>query len=154
MNSDYNFINNYSNQSQLPNSYTQNQQSQNNINNNNSLFYNNNNNNNNNNINNNLNNNNNNNNNNYYDSINLENMDYKNHNMIIDSPRSIYICRSHGIEMEDLYYYNFFEYRNMHPEIIPLNLDIQKSHFYHDQGIREITLSKLIRERRDLIKQE
>ena len=81
-------------------------------------------------------------------------MDYKNHNMIIDSPRSIYICRSHGIEMEDLYYYNFFEYRNMHPDIIPLNLDIQKSHFYHDQGIREITLSKLIRERRDLIKQE
>ena len=86
--------------------------------------------------------------------LNFENFDYTNHTAAINSPRSVSLMRESGILMQDLYFYNFYEYREMHPEIIPLSLEIQKSHFYHMQGIREDTLRKLIQERRDLIHKE
>ena len=87
-------------------------------------------------------------------SINLENMDYTNHQMILTSPRSIQVCRQNGVDIKDLYFYNFYEFREMHPELTSLNLEIQKSHYFHDQGVREVLVSKLIRQRRELINKE
>ena len=83
--------------------------------------------------------------------INLENIDWRNHSMKISSPHSKHIMRENNIEEEDLYLYDFFEYRELHPEIIPLSLDIQKSHFYNDLNKREERLSKLIQLRRQLL---
>ena len=87
-------------------------------------------------------------------SINLENMDYTDHQMILTSPRSIQVCRQNGVDIKDLYFYNFYEFREMHPELTSLNLEIQKSHYFHDQGVREVLVSKLIRQRRELINKE
>jgi len=87
-------------------------------------------------------------------SINLENMDYTDHKMILTSPRSIQVCRQNGVDIKDLYFYNFYEFREMHPELTSLNLEIQKSHYFHDQGVREVLVSKLIRQRRELINKE
>ena len=87
-------------------------------------------------------------------SINLENMDYTDHKMILTSPRSIQVCRQNGVDIKDLYFYNFYEFREMHPELTSLNLEIQKSHYFHDQGVREVLVSKLIRQRRELINEE
>ena len=87
-------------------------------------------------------------------SLNLENTDYTNHSAYINSPRSLSLMKERGLLMEDLYFYNFYEYREMHPEIIPLSLEIQKSHFYHMQGIREETLRLMIEERRQIIRNE
>ena len=87
-------------------------------------------------------------------SINLENMDYTNHQMILTSPRSIQVCRQNGVDIKDLYFYNFYEFREMHPELTSLNLEIQKSHYFHDQGVREVLVSKLIRQRKELINKE
>ena len=87
-------------------------------------------------------------------SINLENMDYTNHQMILTSPHSIQVCRQNGVDIKDLYFYNFYEFREMHPELTSLNLEIQKSHYFHDQGVREVLVSKLIRQRRELINKE
>ena len=87
-------------------------------------------------------------------SINLENMDYTNHQMILTSPRSIQVCRQNGVDIKDLYFYNFYEFREMHPELTSLNLEIQKSHYFHDQGVREVLVSKLIRQRREFINKE
>ena len=87
-------------------------------------------------------------------SINLENMDYTNQEMILTSPRSIQVCRQNGVDIKDLYFYNFYEFREMHPELTSLNLEIQKSHYFHDQGVREVLVSKLIRQRRELINKE
>ena len=87
-------------------------------------------------------------------SINLENMDYTNHKMILTSPRSIEVCRQKGVDIKDLYFYNFYEFRKMHPELTSLNIEIQKSHYFHEQGVREVLLSQLIRERRELINNE
>ena len=84
-------------------------------------------------------------------SINLENMDYRDHEMNLTSPRSLNICRQNGVSIKDLYFYNFYEYRDMHPEIKSLSIEIQQSHYFHDQGVREVLLGKLIRERRELI---
>ena len=50
-------------------------------------------------------------------SINLENMDYTDHQMILTSPRSIQVCRQNGIDVKDLYFYNFYEFREMHHEL-------------------------------------
>ena len=87
-------------------------------------------------------------------SINLENMNYNDHQMILTSPRSIQVCRQNGVDIKDLYFYNFYEFREMHPELTSLNLEIQKSHYFHDQGVREVLVSKLIRQRRELINKE
>ena len=87
-------------------------------------------------------------------SINLENIDYTNHEMILTSPRSIQICRQNGVDVKDLYFYNSYEFRKMHPELTSLNLEIQKSHYFHEQGVREVLIGKLIRQRRDLIAKE
>ena len=87
-------------------------------------------------------------------SINLENMDYTDHQMILTSPRSITICRQRGVDIKDLYFYNFYEFREMHPELTSLNIEIQKSHYFHEQGVREALLGELIRERRKLINSE
>ena len=87
-------------------------------------------------------------------SINLENMDYTNHEMILTSPRSIQICRQKGVDVKDLYFYNFYEFREMHPELTSLNIEIQKSHYFHEQGVREVLLGELIRARRSLINSE
>lgn len=87
-------------------------------------------------------------------SINLENMDYTDHQMILTSPRSIQVCRQNGVDIKDLYFYNFYEFREMHPELTSLNLEIQKSHYFHDQGVREVLVSKLKRQRRELINKE
>ena len=87
-------------------------------------------------------------------SINLENMDYHDHQMILTSPRSKNVCLKNGVDMKDLYFYNFFEYRQMHPELTALNLEIQQSHYFHEQAAREVLLSKLIRERREIIDDE
>ena len=76
-------------------------------------------------------------------SINLENMNYNDHQMILTSPRSIQVCRQNGVDIKDLYFYNFYEFREMHPELTSLNLEIQKSHYFHEQGIREVLVSKL-----------
>ena len=84
-------------------------------------------------------------------SINLENMDYTDHQMILTSPRSIQVCRQNGIDVKDLYFYNFYEFREMHPELTSLNIEIQKSHYFHEQGVREVLVGKLIRQRRELI---
>ena len=84
-------------------------------------------------------------------SINLENMDYTDHQMILTSPRSIQVCRQNGVDIKDLYFYNFYEFREMHPELTSLNIEIQKSHYFHEQGVREVLVSKLIRQRRELI---
>ena len=83
--------------------------------------------------------------------INLENMDWRNHSMRISSPHSLHIMRENNIEMEELYLFDFFEFREKHPEIIPLNLEIQKSHYYNDLNIREEKLKILIKARRDLL---
>ena len=87
-------------------------------------------------------------------SINLENMDYTDHQMILTSPRSITICRQRGVDIKDLYFYNFYEFREKHPELTSLNIEIQKSHYFHEQGVREALLGELIRERRKLINSE
>ena len=87
-------------------------------------------------------------------SINLENMDYTDHQMILTSPRSIQVCRQRGVDIKDLYFYNFYELREMHPELTSLNLEIQKSHYFHKQGVREVLLGELIRSRRALINSE
>ena len=87
-------------------------------------------------------------------SINLENMNYNGHQMILTSPRSIQVCRQNGVDIKDLYFYNFYEFREMHPELTSLNLEIQKSHYFHEQEVREVLVSKLIRQRRELINKE
>ena len=87
-------------------------------------------------------------------SINLENMDYTDHQMILTSPRSIQVCRQRGVDVKDLYFYNFYEFRDMHPELTSLNIEIQKSHYFHEQGVREVLLGELIRARRSLINSE
>ena len=87
-------------------------------------------------------------------SINLENMDYSDHQMILTSPRSIQVCRQNGVDIKDLYFYNFYEFREMHPELTSLNIEIQKSHYFHEQGVREVLLSQLIRQRREIINTE
>ena len=87
-------------------------------------------------------------------SINLENMDYTDHQMILTSPRSITICRQRGVDIKDLYFYNFYEFREMHPELTSLNIEIQKSHYFHEQGVRDALLGELKRERRKLINSE
>ena len=56
-------------------------------------------------------------------SINLENINLHDHEMKLNSPRS-------------------------------LNIEIQQSHFFHEQGVREVLLGKLIRQRRELIDNE
>ena len=86
--------------------------------------------------------------------INLENCDYTNHRSYINSPRSKTLMNENGISMEDLYFYNFYQFRDLHPELIPLSLDLQKSHFYFQQDIRQETLTKLIMARRELIRKE
>ena len=87
-------------------------------------------------------------------SINLENMNYSDHKMIINSPRSLNVCRQNNVDMTDLYYYDFHEFRMKHPELTSLNIDIQQSHYFHEQAARELLLTKLIRERRELINNE
>ena len=87
-------------------------------------------------------------------SINLENMDYHDHQMILTSPRSKNVCLKNGVDIKDLYFYNFYEYRQMHPELTSLNIEIQQSHYFHEQAAREVLISKLIRERRELIDNE
>ena len=87
-------------------------------------------------------------------SINLDNMDFRDHQMILTSPRSINICKKHGVDLEDLYFYNFYEFREMHPELNSLGIEIQKSHYFHDKEAREVLLSKLRKERKELIEKE
>ena len=43
-------------------------------------------------------------------SLNLENTDYTNHSAYINSPRSLSLMKERGLRMEDLYFYNFYEY--------------------------------------------
>ena len=78
-------------------------------------------------------------------SINLENMNFSAHQMILTSPRSLNICRQNGVDVKDLYFYNFNEYREMHPELTSLSIEIQQSHFFHEESKREVLLSKLRR---------
>ena len=87
-------------------------------------------------------------------SINLENIDYRDHKMILTSPRSLAICKQNNVNMEDLYFYNFFEYREIHPDIITLKVEQQHEHYESDKKYRENLISKLIQERRALIKKE
>ena len=87
-------------------------------------------------------------------SINLENIDYKDHDMILTSPRSIYVCKQLNANMEDLYFYNFYEFRNSHPELLSLSIDKQKAHYFHLEQQRQILIDKLIKKRRELINQE
>ena len=84
-------------------------------------------------------------------SINLENVDYKEKKMIINSPRSIFILQQNDICIDDLYFYDFNEYREMNPEIKSLNIELQYSHYLKDKNMREVLREKLIKERRNLI---
>ena len=70
-------------------------------------------------------------------------MDYNDYQMILTSLRSIQVCRQNGVDIKDLYIYKFYEFREMHPELTSLNLEIQKSHYFHELGIREVLVSKL-----------
>ena len=87
-------------------------------------------------------------------SINLENIDYKDHEMILTSPRSIYVCKQLNANMEDLYFYNFYEFRNSHPELLSLSIDKQKAHYFHLEQQRQILIDQLIKKRREIINQE
>ena len=87
-------------------------------------------------------------------SINLENIDYKDHDMILTSPRSLYVCKQLNANMEDLYFINFYEFRNSHPELLSLSIDKQKAHYFHLEQQRQILIDKLIKKRRELINQE
>ena len=87
-------------------------------------------------------------------SINLENMDYHDHQMIINSPRSLNICQKNNVDIKDLYFYNFYEFRNNNPEITSKNIDAQKHTYNQKEEARQLLLSKLIKERRELINNE
>ena len=87
-------------------------------------------------------------------SINFENMNYRDHEMIINSPRSVHICQINHVNMDDLYFFNFFEYRQNHPEQASLDIQMQKSHYFHEEENRQLLLNKLIQQRRELINKE
>ena len=73
-------------------------------------------------------------------------------NIKINSPRSIKVCKTNGIEPNELYFIDYSEYLNKHPEISNLPDDIKKYRFHLIERFRLKTIKMIKEKRQELIK--
>ena len=84
--------------------------------------------------------------------ISIENCDFKNRKCRINSPRTLKICRSNGILIDELYYTDFKDYCELHPELTNLPGDMKKYRYDLIENFREKTINQIKEERRKLMK--
>lgn len=83
---------------------------------------------------------------------NLENIDFKDKNIILDSPRSLLACERLEIESEELYFLDINEFIKKHPEISALPKNIVKIKWDHLEALRNQNIAALKEERNLLYK--
>ena len=83
--------------------------------------------------------------------ISIENCDFMDKNMRINSPRSIKVCQTNGIEPNELYYLDYSEYLSKHPEISNLPDDIKRYRFHLIDRFRLKTIKMIKDKRQELI---
>ena len=75
--------------------------------------------------------------------ISIENCDFKNRKCRINSPRTLKICRSNGILIDELYYTDFKDYCELHPELTNLPGDMKKYRYDLIENFREKTINQI-----------
>ena len=65
----------------------------------------------------------------------------------LNSPRSLEVCKTNGIQPYELYYIDYKEYLSKHPEISSLPEDIKRYRFNLLERLRLKTI-KMIKEKR------
>ena len=81
-------------------------------------------------------------------------MNFNNQNQSLTSPRSLEACKRLGILPQELYYQNFNEYYNSHPELMVLSKEIQKIRYDHVEKIRQDSIELIKEKRLEIIKEE
>ena len=69
----------------------------------------------------------------------------------LNSPRSLEVCKTNGIQVDELYFIDYKEYLSKHPEISSLPEDIKRYRFNLLERLRLKTIKMIKEKRNDLI---
>ena len=70
----------------------------------------------------------------------------------LNSPRSLEVCKTNGIQVDELYFIDYKEYLSKHPEISSLPEDIKQYRFNLLERLRLKTIKMIKEKRQELIK--
>lgn len=98
-----------------------------------------------------------------YQTINLDNIDFTNSKLVLNTyinfiiylyrPRSKEACRKTGIDPKQLYYIDFLSYKYSNPGFSKLTIEVQRSRWEHFNKLREQNIQLVQAERKRLIQE-
>merc|ERR1712151_208962 len=81
----------------------------------------------------------------------LENTDFTNRNIRLNSPRSIEALRSLGYEPEKLYKISLREFLKNYPDVRNMHPEIQMKRYNHKEELKRTKIKEAIERRKDII---
>lgn len=88
------------------------------------------------------------------ENYNIENIDLTNWKQILNSPRSLQACRKIGVQPMELFFMDFYTFKNTNHEVKNIPREVQNLRYEHYEKLRQDTLAAVKDERRKMINED